>query len=79
MNNELNEVDYAMRLAQYYLRPQGVLVAISFHSLEDTIIKRHLQGVAVFVTSYFVCSFQVFMCLIVHLILIFRGQNYTKM
>ncbi|MPC76473.1 putative methyltransferase-like protein 15 [Portunus trituberculatus] len=45
VNNELNELDYAMRLAQYYLRPQGVLVAISFHSLEDTIVKRHLQGV----------------------------------
>lgn len=47
VNNELNELDYAMRLAQYYLRPEGVLAAISFHSLEDTIIKRHLQGVDV--------------------------------
>lgn len=45
VNNELNELDYAMRLAHYYLRPKGVLVAISFHSLEDTIVKRHLQGV----------------------------------
>ncbi|XP_050715064.1 probable methyltransferase-like protein 15 homolog [Eriocheir sinensis] len=45
VNNELNELDYAMRLSQYYLRPSGVLVAISFHSLEDTIVKRHLQGV----------------------------------
>lgn len=45
VNNELNELDYAMRLAHYYLQPNGVLVAISFHSLEDTIVKRHLQGV----------------------------------
>lgn len=44
VNNELNELDYAMRLSQYYLRPSGVLVAISFHSLEDTIVKRHLKG-----------------------------------
>lgn len=45
VNNELNELDYGLRLAHYYLQAGGVLVTISFHSLEDTIIKRHITGV----------------------------------
>lgn len=45
VNNELNELDYGLRLAHYYLQPKGVLVAVSFHSLEDTIVKRHITGV----------------------------------
>ncbi|XP_047469155.1 uncharacterized protein LOC125025227 [Penaeus chinensis] len=44
VNNELNELDYGLRLAHYYLQPGASLVAISFHSLEDTIIKRHITG-----------------------------------
>lgn len=44
VNNELNEINYGMILAQKYLRVGGRLVTISFHSLEDTIIKRHLMG-----------------------------------
>ncbi|XP_066972366.1 probable methyltransferase-like protein 15 homolog [Macrobrachium rosenbergii] len=44
VNNELNELDFALRIAHYFLKPRGVLVAISFHSLEDSIIKRHLTG-----------------------------------
>ncbi|KAI9577915.1 hypothetical protein GQX74_014059 [Glossina fuscipes] len=44
VNNELNEVNYGMVLANDYLRPQGRLVALTFHSLEDTIVKRHLYG-----------------------------------
>lgn len=45
VNNELNELDYGLRLAHYYLQTGGVLVTLSFHSLEDTIIKRHITGV----------------------------------
>ncbi|ROT81901.1 methyltransferase-like protein 15 [Penaeus vannamei] len=44
VNNELNELEYGLRLAHFYLQPGASLVAISFHSLEDTIIKRHITG-----------------------------------
>lgn len=44
VNNELNEINYGMVLAQKYLRVGGRLVTITFHSLEDTIVKRHLMG-----------------------------------
>lgn len=44
VNNELNEINYGMILANAYLKTQGRLVAITFHSLEDTIVKRHLNG-----------------------------------
>lgn len=44
VNNELNELNYAMVLAKHYLKLNGRLVTICFHSLEDTIVKRHLAG-----------------------------------
>lgn len=44
VNNELNEINYGMILAQHYLKLGGRLVTISFHSLEDTIVKRHIFG-----------------------------------
>lgn len=44
VNNELNEINYGMILANEYLKVNGRLVAITFHSLEDTIVKRHLNG-----------------------------------
>lgn len=44
VNNELNEINYGMILAREYLRTEGRLVAITFHSLEDTIVKRHING-----------------------------------
>ncbi|XP_063627621.1 probable methyltransferase-like protein 15 homolog isoform X2 [Cydia splendana] len=44
VNNELNEINYGMVLAKYYLKIHGRLVTITFHSLEDTIIKRHIAG-----------------------------------
>lgn len=44
VNNELNEINYGMILANEYLKTEGRLVAITFHSLEDTIVKRHLNG-----------------------------------
>lgn len=44
VNNELNEINYGMVLAHKYLKIGGRLVTISFHSLEDTIVKRHLTG-----------------------------------
>lgn len=44
INNELNEINFGMILAQKYLRVGGRLVTITFHSLEDTIVKRHMMG-----------------------------------
>lgn len=44
VNNELNEINYGVLLAQIYLKPSGRLITISFHSLEDTIVKRHITG-----------------------------------
>lgn len=44
VNNELNELNYGMVLARYYLKINGRLVTIAFHSLEDTIVKRHIAG-----------------------------------
>lgn len=44
VNNELNEINYGMLVAQRYLKISGRLITISFHSLEDTIVKRHLVG-----------------------------------
>ncbi|GBP40783.1 Probable methyltransferase-like protein 15 homolog [Eumeta japonica] len=44
VNNELNEINYGMILAKYYMKIHGRLVTISFHSLEDTIVKRHIAG-----------------------------------
>ncbi|XP_010638740.1 probable methyltransferase-like protein 15 isoform X1 [Fukomys damarensis] len=46
VNNELNELYTGLRTAQRFLRPGGRLVAISFHSLEDRIIKRFLLGIS---------------------------------
>ncbi|XP_066589053.1 probable methyltransferase-like protein 15 homolog [Prorops nasuta] len=44
VNNELNEINYGMLIAREYLKVNGRLVAISFHSLEDTIVKKHITG-----------------------------------
>ncbi|XP_055619594.1 probable methyltransferase-like protein 15 homolog [Toxorhynchites rutilus septentrionalis] len=44
VNNELNEINYGMVLSQLYLKIGGRMIAITFHSLEDTIVKRHLMG-----------------------------------
>lgn len=44
VNNELNELNFGMVLAKYYLKLNGRLVTVCFHSLEDTIVKRHIAG-----------------------------------
>ncbi len=45
VNNELNELHNGLEIAHYLLKPGGTCVAISFHSLEDRIIKRHFHGI----------------------------------
>ncbi|XP_026669192.1 probable methyltransferase-like protein 15 homolog [Ceratina calcarata] len=44
VNNELNEINYGIVLAGSYLKTNGRLVTIAFHSLEDTIVKRHISA-----------------------------------
>ncbi|KAL1110527.1 hypothetical protein AAG570_008055 [Ranatra chinensis] len=44
INNELNEINAGLMLAKKYLKVGGRAVAISFHSLEDAIVKRHFNG-----------------------------------
>lgn len=44
VNNELNELNYGMLLAKMYIKQGGRLVALSYNLLEDTIVKRHIQG-----------------------------------
>lgn len=44
VNNELNEINYGIFVAEKYLKLGGRLATIAFHSLEDTIVKRHISG-----------------------------------
>lgn len=44
VNNELNEINHGLHIAEQYLKANGRLAAITFHSLEDTIVKRHIEG-----------------------------------
>ena len=40
----MNNLEKVLPQALEVLKPQGVLVAISFHSLEDRIVKNFLKG-----------------------------------
>jgi len=45
VNDEMNELDFAMKFAYHSLKVGGRIVTLSFHSLEDTIIKNELHAV----------------------------------
>ncbi|KAM4017553.1 12S rRNA N(4)-cytidine methyltransferase METTL15 isoform 2-T2 [Anomaloglossus baeobatrachus] len=47
VNDELNQLHAGLQAAQKILKPGGRLVAISFHSLEDRIVKRFLCGIPI--------------------------------
>ena len=44
VNDELGELIAALHAAERILRPKGRLVVVSFHSLEDRIVKSYLAG-----------------------------------
>ncbi|WP_438819077.1 16S rRNA (cytosine(1402)-N(4))-methyltransferase RsmH [Candidatus Palibaumannia cicadellinicola] len=43
INNELNEIELALNCALYVLAARGKLVVISFHSLEDKLVKNFIR------------------------------------
>ncbi|XP_065492037.1 12S rRNA N4-methylcytidine (m4C) methyltransferase [Caloenas nicobarica] len=45
VNDELHELFIGLKTAEKFLKPGGRFVALSFHSLEDRIIKRFLHGI----------------------------------
>ena len=45
VNDELNELYNGLVTAHHLLKPGGLCVGISFHSLEDRILKRHFHGI----------------------------------
>ncbi|MGO8755193.1 MAG: 16S rRNA (cytosine(1402)-N(4))-methyltransferase RsmH, partial [Gallionellaceae bacterium] len=46
LNHELEELEDAMPQCVDSLKPEGRLVVISFHSLEDRMVKRFMRGMA---------------------------------
>ncbi|GFS42639.1 12S rRNA N4-methylcytidine methyltransferase [Nephila pilipes] len=45
VNDELNELNYGMEMAHTFLKPGGKIAVLTFHSLEDRIVKRHILGI----------------------------------
>ncbi|CAO3641840.1 unnamed protein product [Cunninghamella blakesleeana] len=43
INNELGELENALKASEYILKPNGKLVVVTFHSLEDRIVKNFMN------------------------------------
>jgi 16S rRNA (cytosine1402-N4)-methyltransferase len=46
VNQELTDLENGLKAAMNCLKPNGILAVISFHSLEDRIVKQFMQGLA---------------------------------
>ena len=44
VNQEMAEIEQALEAAQNLLKPDGILVVVTFHSLEDRIVKRFIAN-----------------------------------
>ena len=44
MNDELGELERALDAAEKILKPHGKMVVVSFHSLEDGLVKRFFRA-----------------------------------
>ena len=44
VNDELGELDAALKASAHILNPKGRMVVVSFHSLEDSRVKNYLRG-----------------------------------
>lgn len=44
VNNELMEVEAGLNFAQHFLKPKGRLVTVTFHSLEDRMVKTFVRA-----------------------------------
>ena len=46
VNRELDELEKALAECVYLLKPKGILAVVSFHSLEDRIVKKFMVGMS---------------------------------
>ena len=46
VNQELDELEHALAACVYLLKPGGILAVVSFHSLEDRIVKQFMAGMS---------------------------------
>ena len=46
VNHELDELEHALAACVHLLKPGGILVVVSFHSLEDRIVKTFMAGMS---------------------------------
>jgi 16S rRNA (cytosine1402-N4)-methyltransferase len=46
INDEMNQLFLGLKAAERILKPDGLLMVVSFHSLEDRLVKSYIRGCA---------------------------------